>query len=70
MKLILRVRLGGFPERRTLLDEQALRVLLMRDDVRAGLAETVREGLAALLPDEIAADLEVAVAGTELDTRR
>ena len=70
MKLILRVKLRGFPERRTLLDEQALRVLLMRDDVRAGLAETVREGLAALLPDEIAADLEVAVAGTELDTRR
>ena len=70
MKIIVRVRLGGFPERRTLLDEQALRVLLMRDDVRAGLAETVREGLAALLPDEIAADLEVAVAGTELDTRR
>jgi len=70
MKLILRVRLCGFPERRTLLDEQALRVLLMRDDVRAGLAETVREGLAALLPDEIAADLEVAVAGTELDNSR
>lgn len=70
MKLIVRVRLRGFPERRTLLDEQALRVLLMRADVREGLAETVRAGLADLLPEEIAADLEVAVAGTELDARR
>ena len=67
MKLVLLVKLRGFPERRSLLDEQALRVLLMRADVRRALAETVREGLVSLLPDELAGDLEVAVAGTELD---
>ena len=67
MKVVLRVRLRGFPERRSLLDEQALRVLLQRADVRRALAETVREGLVSLLPDELAGDLEVAVAGTELD---
>ena len=70
MKLVLRVKLLGFPKRRSLLDEQALRVLLMRADVRAALAAKVREGLAELLPKELAADLEVAVAGTELDARR
>lgn len=74
MKLIVRVavrvKLCGFPERRSLRDEQSLRVLLMRADVRQGLAETVREGLEALLPDELTGDLEVRVAGTELDTQR
>jgi hypothetical protein len=70
MKVILRVRLRGFPECCSLLDEQALRVLLQRVDVREGLAETVRVGLAELLPDELAGDLEVQVLGTNLDTRR
>ena len=70
MKVILRVKLRGFPERRSYLDEQALRMLLQRADVRRGLAAAVRGELAALLPGELGDDVEVRVTGTELDLRR
>ena len=65
----MRVKLRGFPERRSYLDEQHLRILLQRADVRAGLEQAVLAELAALLPDELATDLEVSVKGTVNETR-